>query len=1274
MLILLISILSAILFSQTSGKIKGVVVDENGNPLPGANIVIEGTTWGAETDAEGYYYILGVRDGTFTLKASFVGYSSKEARNVKVRNGLTTTQNFKLSSEIIELEAIGVEVVMEQKIDKDVTTSVRNIDLGHIDKLAVTTVEEVLKSTAGVKKDSEGELHFRGGRSGEVNYIIDGITIGDPTGSKTNPVEINFANVQSFNILKGVPDAEYGDALSGSVSIVMKTGDQDKTSGHVKYETDSFFGNSRLDYTRGEFSLSGPLPFKLNGNKPTYYIGTDLTVQNGQNKSYRVNGDPEGEYYGFDDYDLTGFGFEIPEKRENNFNMILKGSYEFNPTMKLSASFMKTVMHEYGYDYYYRYSPQTSTESISDVTVFTVNWRHNINQQSYYDLIFSRYNREYESLPGGNKPDDFIMSDSMDRFEINYEDPSANNDIIRNKVRDGGEAEGYLDMNQNGYFDREFYTDNSGSGFYNSDDGDVFVPFDPSYDADMNGVWDGDRLYDSNKDGLWNYWEKGLSFSGFTGNCLTGETVEGYYDTNMNGKYDTDVYTDKDEFPGADEPFVDGDTFYDTGEPFVDQRRFYNAENEGIISIQEIPNGIWDGATYSEIKIYTLRVNAGLGIEEIHKDYRFTGFAERLDYHINNKFYEAKPDYFRVTGVGTVTIDDVVYELQDQYIGLTYREEDFANLKSSIGSATQETPRINNIYSGKDDNIFDEFEAYCAYRPYGSDTDEEYLGWRDNTDCYEYAGSYITFKVPKNLYDQLPNIKQLAHDEYATWINRNPDVNNTYDAPNTVHDIGEEFTDYNCDNAWNAKNGFLVPGHYLDRITYSLFDNTVTKLKGSYTNQVNKFHMVKTGFELVFNDFDYYSIINPYDTYDTERYDVTEGDPYPTRGLEKTDYNYKPMELSCFTQDKMEFEDLVVNAGIRLDMRVLDDKAVDYYEDRYNEGETGYSEQIDKVKFVISPRFGISHSISEMSKLFFSYGHLYQLPQYTLVFDPNTKAVDNPLFGNMNLGYERNVQYELGVVNEIGNYLVDITGYFKDVYDMINTKTYYSTISDDVAVFNNSDYGKTRGIELTVDRSLKGRYLWSVSYTFAYAYGKSSTQTSNFSDEELVVKEFPLDWDERHTVNSYFSLVFGSGETVYGIPYTDDWTLSVSTDFGSGKPFTPSVDYYDEDFDPDKIVTNSERLPWTSNTDVKFAKTFSFKGENDISYGKLRFEFNVFNLFDKINVTSVYSDTGTWNTRSDAFYSDVKLSSERSNLIEIFENPGNIEERRHYRFGISYLW
>ncbi|MFA6653674.1 MAG: TonB-dependent receptor, partial [Candidatus Delongbacteria bacterium] len=956
--LMMITLFATILFSQTTGKIKGVVLDEQGDPLPGANIVVVGTTWGAEADEDGYYYIIGVRAGTYTLKAEFVGYAPKEAREVKVRVGLTTTQNFKMSSEVIELQEIVAEVVMEQKVEKDVTTSVRSVDMGNIETLAVTQVEDVLKGTAGIKTDAEGELHFRGGRAGEVNYVIDGISVGDPTGAKTSPVEINFANVESFNISKGIPDAEYGDALSGSVNIVMKIGDQEKTSGHVKYTTDSFLGDTKLNYNRGEFSLSGPIPLPMNGMKPTYYIATDFTLQDGYTRAYRELGDEDGDYFEFKDYDLTGFGFEIPQGRENNFNILLKSGYDFTPTMKLSASFQKSTTHNYDYQYIYRYTPETATEQIEDVTIFNLNWRHTLNQQSYYDFIFSYYSRQFQSMPGGKEPDEFVFESDLDDFAIYH-------DIINNFSRDGGDAEGYVDYNRNGYFDREYYVENGSDGEYTKSSTDIFIPYDPAYDANMNGEWDGDKLYDSNGNDQWDHWEKGTSYTGFSGDCLTTEIVEGYDDNNMNGHYDKDIYS-----VAGDEPFTDGDRFNDTGEPYVDQKRFFRSGD----NIFEAANNYWDEGETKEFIFKTMAAD----LVTVEKDYTlsYSNFNERINFIKTSDFYKA-----------TVTKKMV---LLDSIITIVYPKEYFIDLRFSLGSTAQPVPRLNDVYNSVGDGVFDEFEAFSRFRHEGSLTDEAQLGWTSGhapgaADYVEFTGSYSVYRAPASMYADVPNIASLTYDEnYSTWADNN--ANGTYDRPNLVYDQGESFIDYNYDSRWNENTGFLQPGTYLDGITYSDIDNSVMKFKGSYTNQINRFHMIKTGFEFVMNDLDYYSQVNPYYYYDTDQYPATPGDPYPSHGEEKTMYNYKPKEFSSYIQDKMEFEDLVVNAGIRLDMRILDQKSVDDYEEKYEEEEFGYEEKIEQYKYAVSPRFGISHSISETSKLFFSYGHLYQLPTYTQIY------------------------------------------------------------------------------------------------------------------------------------------------------------------------------------------------------------------------------------------------------------------------------------------------
>ncbi|MDZ7371020.1 MAG: carboxypeptidase-like regulatory domain-containing protein, partial [candidate division KSB1 bacterium] len=110
-----------------SGKISGTVVDaQTGEPLPGANVTIVGTTMGAAASLEGDFYILNVPPGVYDVRASFMGYDTELRKQVQVNVNRTTEINFRLRQSVIE----GKEVVVEaSKIaqKKDQTSSVRNV-------------------------------------------------------------------------------------------------------------------------------------------------------------------------------------------------------------------------------------------------------------------------------------------------------------------------------------------------------------------------------------------------------------------------------------------------------------------------------------------------------------------------------------------------------------------------------------------------------------------------------------------------------------------------------------------------------------------------------------------------------------------------------------------------------------------------------------------------------------------------------------------------------------------------------------------------------------------------------------------------------------------------------------------------------------------------------------------------------------------------------------------------------------------------------------------
>src|SRR2546428_8967876 len=103
MLVLFLAFIPAVLKAGTTGKIAGHVKDSQTNEaLAGVNVVIDGTTLGAATDVEGYFAILNVPPGRYTVSASAIGYTRESVTDVAVSVDLTTTLDLQLASTVVE--------------------------------------------------------------------------------------------------------------------------------------------------------------------------------------------------------------------------------------------------------------------------------------------------------------------------------------------------------------------------------------------------------------------------------------------------------------------------------------------------------------------------------------------------------------------------------------------------------------------------------------------------------------------------------------------------------------------------------------------------------------------------------------------------------------------------------------------------------------------------------------------------------------------------------------------------------------------------------------------------------------------------------------------------------------------------------------------------------------------------------------------------------------------------------------------------------------------
>lgn len=218
----LLVLLTAAPVAAQSGKISGTVRDATtGETLPGVNVRIDGTTQGASTGLDGRYDIIGVRPGEYAVVFSFVGYESRRVEGVRVRIDLTTTVDADLRD--TGIQAGEVVVTADRALfQRDVTATTATVSGDEIRELPVENFGDVIALQAGVV-GSGGNLHFRGGRAGEVGYWVDGMPVTDVFNGGL-AIAIENESVQEVQVVTGAFNAEYGQALSGIVNVVTRDG------------------------------------------------------------------------------------------------------------------------------------------------------------------------------------------------------------------------------------------------------------------------------------------------------------------------------------------------------------------------------------------------------------------------------------------------------------------------------------------------------------------------------------------------------------------------------------------------------------------------------------------------------------------------------------------------------------------------------------------------------------------------------------------------------------------------------------------------------------------------------------------------------------------------------------------------------------------------------------------------------------------------------------------------------------------------------------------
>ena len=263
-LLLFLALVPFGIYASTTGKIAGVVTDKStGDPLPGVNVIVEGTTLGASTDIDGYYVILNVPPGFYSLKASYIGYTDMVIQEVKVSTDLTTEINLSMEPTTLELGEAIVVTAQRELIRKDETNKVEIRTAEEIQALPIRNLNSLASLTSGTV-ESNGLLYVRGGRSNETAYVVDGV-VQNELFFGGNRTDVNPNSIEELQVQTGGFQAEYGSIMSGLVIITTQAGSPQY---HFSAEgiTDEFlpkdnndFGAYSYGYQDYNFTLSGPI-------------------------------------------------------------------------------------------------------------------------------------------------------------------------------------------------------------------------------------------------------------------------------------------------------------------------------------------------------------------------------------------------------------------------------------------------------------------------------------------------------------------------------------------------------------------------------------------------------------------------------------------------------------------------------------------------------------------------------------------------------------------------------------------------------------------------------------------------------------------------------------------------------------------------------------------------------------------------------------------------------------------------------------------------------
>ncbi len=442
--------------AQGGATVSGILSDAaTGEPLAFGNIVLMGTQFGGMSLDDGTFLVTEIPPGTYTIRASYMGYKVAEKTLVRLRNGTVLNLRFDLEPTVIKAETI---TVFGEKPLVDVTeaSSTKSLAADEIAKMPVETIEEVVLTQPGVVKQDD-EIHIRGGRSDETLILVDGVPMKDALAGTSSAKGIDSKSVSAMDLITGGWRAEYGDAMAGVINVTLKEGGE-TFNGFAEYGVDHLPGvvsDWEHYYTDTyKFQLSGPLPGSgtwFPGERLSFFANFSGEIMNTRFPSIRsMPGGSDKLKIRYDDeilgMPITWSSDNAAPRQNNAWNLVGKAAWKINRDHKITFTMTKYLAMDQGFSrhdisdltrqsnsYPYRWSQYLDHYSayVEDRNTATLRYRQSFSNSMFHELQLSRFFVRIHQ--DSQQPEEDELKDYLAQYApqaLEWPDPAQGDDWV----------------------------------------------------------------------------------------------------------------------------------------------------------------------------------------------------------------------------------------------------------------------------------------------------------------------------------------------------------------------------------------------------------------------------------------------------------------------------------------------------------------------------------------------------------------------------------------------------------------------------------------------------------------------------------------------------------------------------------------------------------------------------------------------------------------------------------------------------------------------------